>query len=203
MGVSSNPRYLTIQRTFHSISITQPAAGTYNLSSFEFLLRSVRFAHDPARPPVSRYSARVLVTASDSLLTSQPAATRIDVSIANFSPVVFIEGRTSATVEMGDGQTVVQLLRAAQQTTVLEDTAVINSVSIILTNPIGESESITIDPSSLPATITVVETGVSILLIGPATPAEFTSALTSVILNYTYPAMESILQGDTPNFTRR
>jgi len=205
LGVSTNPRYLSIQRTFHSISITQPAAGTYDLSSFQFLLRNVRFAHDPVRPPVSRYSAYILVTASDSQLTSQPAMTRIDVSITNFSPAVRIEGLTSGSVEMRDGQTSVQLLRAAQQTTVLEDTAVINSVSIILTNPVDGSESISIlDTSSLPAAITVIETGVSVLLIGPATPEEFTSALTSATLSYSYPAMESILQGEIPpDFTRR
>ena len=202
--MSANPRILTLQRTLHSIRITQPEAGIYGRSSFEFLLRNIRFAHDPVRPPVNEYSAYVRVIASDGQLTSEAAFTKIDVSISNFRPIIFIEGQTNVSVQMSDGQSRIELLRAGEQTTILEDTAVINSISIILVNPSHSNERISIAIPNIPDDIEIVSTGgSSILLVGPASPMDFTLALTNAILYYDYPPMESILQGDVPDFTTR
>lgn len=201
--MSANPRELTLQRSLHSIRITQPESGTYNGSSFEFLLRNIRFAHDPVRPPVDTYSAFVRVTSSDGQLTSEAAFARIDVSISNFNPIIFINGQTNASVEMSDGQTRLELLRAGEQTTILEDTAIVSSVAIILVNPSHPSERISISIPDIPDNMEVVSTGSSIVLVGPASTMDFTLALTGATLYFEYPPMDSILQGEVPDFTTR
>lgn len=176
---------------------------TYNHSHFEFLLRDIRFTHDPVRPPVDQYSAYVQVTASDRQLTSETATTRVDISVANFDPIIFIDGQTDVSVEMRDGMPVVELLRSMQPITVLEDTPTISRVSIILTNSQHSDERISISSPNLPANIEIISTDMSILLVGPASPQDFSMALSEAVLQYHYPRMDSILQGDEPNFTPR
>lgn len=204
LGVSVDPSILTFQRTRHNIRISQHTSGIYTHSNFEFLLTNIRFAHDPVRPPVDQYAAYVLVTASDGQLRSEVATTRIDVSISNVAPTVLFGGQTNTSVEMVDGQARISVLASGQLITVFEDTSVITSVSIILTNPSHSNEQITISIPNLPAGITVINNGgSSIILAGPASPVDFSQVLTDATLYYNYPPMESILQGEVPDLTTR
>lgn len=212
LGLSVDPAILTVQKNRHSILVTQSAAeeeegegGVFSAQDFEYVLRNVRFAHDPERPLVDSYSATVSVLVGDGLLTSNTAVTTIDVTVSNTPPAVFINGETTASAVMADGEgSGISLFQPDTYVELFEDTSTIEEVLIRLTNPSHVEEGIGLSPpSDLPDGITVVNNGSVVVLTGPATPTVFSRVLTDSTLYYRYPAMESILGGDRPVFTTR
>lgn len=205
LGVSVDPEIVTAVKTRHSIVMSQPAAaGSVSRQDFEFLLRSVRFAHDPQRPlSVEQYSATVTVTASDGELMSEPAFTEIEVSVTNLPPSVLISSPASAV--MSDGETSIPLFQPGTDISVFEDTTIIRNVSITLTNPRHSKEQLLIElAADTSSDISLSNsTRTNILLTGPASPSNFSQALTDARISFLYPPMESILQGDVPDFTPR
>ena len=202
LGVSVDPTIITIQKTRHSIRISQATDASVSRQDFEYLLRSVQFAHDPERPPVDRYSVLISVTADDGSFISEIAFNRIEILVFNIGPIVLFGGLTDVTMMMADGEVEVPLLPSGTVVSLFEDTTTIQNVSITLTNP-RESDEVYISPVNLPSTITVTSDGVKIVLRGPASPADFSQFLTDASIYYRYPPMESILRGDIPEFTTR
>lgn len=204
LGVSVDTSIITIQKSRRSIRISQVAGtGSFTHQDFEYLLRNVRFAHDPLRPDVEIYTAIVSVSVHDGVFTSTTAVTSINVLVANTPPAVLIDGMSDASAVMADGQPAIALFRSGTTLTLFEDTAVVQSVSITLTNPSHSEEQIQLSPLNVPSTITVSGDETSIVLTGPASPADFSQALTDSTLSYHYPPMESILGGERPDFTTR
>jgi hypothetical protein len=202
--VSTDPSILTIQKSRHSIRISQVVeTGFFSHQDFEYLLRSIRYAHDPVRPPVERYTAFFSVSAYDGVFTSVPAVTIVDVLVVNTPPAVLINGASNASAVMADGEATIKLLDSGTIVTLFEDSTVIREVSITLTNPSHSEELIQLSPINVPSSISVLNNGSEVVLIGPATPVEFSQALTDSTLFYQYPPMESILQGNRPHFTPR
>lgn len=207
-----DPSLLTLQKTRYSIAISQTPTGSFSRQDFEYLLRLIRFAHDPVRPEVDQYSAQVGVSASDGEFTSELAFTTIDVSVTNLAPSVLADGLSSADLQVKDGESEVPLLPATMRVSVFEDSQVIEEVTITHTNPhhtvnpghSGEGLRIAVDsaPSSS-INVTVGPDGHTISLRGPASPLEFSQLLTDATIYYIYPAMDSILQGDRPDFDTR
>lgn len=205
LGVSVDPSVLTVQKNRHSILVTQTIeGGVFSAQDFEYVLRNTRFAHDPERPLVDLYSASVAVSVTDGLFTSNVAVTTIDISVTNTPPAVFINGETTTRAVMADGEGSIPLFQPDTFVELFEDTSTIEEVLISLTNPSHIDEGVSLSPpSNLPDGITVTNNGSVIILTGPATPTEFSQALTDSALYYQYPAMESILGGDRPDFTTR
>ncbi len=206
LGISVDPTIINVQKTRYNLRFSQTSSGIFSGQDFEFLLRSVRFAHDPIRPLVDRYSASVSVTAYDETFVSRIAYTDIDVSVFNIPPMVLIDGITDVSAVMTDGEPTISLLRSGVTVTVFEDTTTVERVSITLTNPSHNDEQILISaplPSNFPSSISISSSAGTISFTGPATPADFSQALTDVTILYRYPPMESILQGDEPIFTTR
>lgn len=205
--MSVDPNFLTIQKTRYSILVSQATGGSYSKQHFEYILRSIRFAHDPTRPQVEQYTAFVTVSVFDGLFRSEPAGTRVEVFVSNFAPTVLINGQTNSTTVMRDGVPTIPLFQSGTAITrveVLEDSLVIQSVSIILTNPSHSDEQIRLSGSNIPETITVNMTNRDIIILtGPATPANFSQALSDSTIYYKYPPMSSILEGDRPDFSTR
>lgn len=197
--MSADATVLTLQKTRYSIRISQAVAGSSSHQDFEYLLRSVRYAHDPLRPSVDQYSAYVSVSVSDGALTSLVAITTIDVFVTNTPPVVFIDGERNVSAVMLDGEMEIRLDGVV---TLFDDSTRIQQVSMTLTNPSHSDEQIRISPANITG-FTVVSEPNRIVLIGPATPAEFSLVLTESTFYYEYPPMDSILMGDRPDFTTR
>lgn len=188
----------------HSIRISQVAGtGSFSQQDFQDLLRNIRFAHDPLRPSVEQYTAFVSVSVHDGVFTSTVAVTSIDVFIVNTPPAVLINGASNASAVMVDGEAVITLFRSGTIVTLFEDSAVIQQVSITLTNPSHSDERIQLSPLNVPSTISIAGDESRIMLTGPASPVDFSQALTDSTLHYQYPPMESILGGDQPDFTTR
>lgn len=183
--------------------MSQTSAGSFSSQDFEYLLRLIRYAHDPERPDVDQYSAHVSVSVDDGEFRSEVAVTRIDVSVTNTPPSVFINSQTSASAVMSDGEPIIRLLPAGSMAMLLEDSDIIEEVSIALTNPSHSGEQIRMATTNTPASINVSAAGNTVTLQGPASPADFSQTLTESIIYYEYPPMESILQGDVPEFTTR
>ena len=203
LGASVDPSILTVQKTRHRIRISQAGTGSFSHGDFEYLLRSIRFAHDPVRPTVEQYEAFISVSVHDGVFTSIEAVTSVDVFIVNTPPAVLIDGANEASAVMADGEVAIVLLQSGTIVTLFEDSTVIQRVSIMVTNPSHNDEEIRFSPMNVPSNISIVSSGRSVVLNGPASPAEFSQALTDSTLYYRYPAMESILGGDRPEFTPR
>lgn len=203
LGVSVDPSLLTIQKTRRTIVISQTSAGSLTKQDFEYVLRLIRFAHDPMRPNVDQYSAYVSVSVDDGEFRSEPAFTRIDVFITNMPPSILVNGQTNASAVMSDGEPVISLLPAGSMVTLFEDSTTVEEVSITLTNPGHSSEEIRISVDNIPNSINVTADGTTIVLRGPASPVDFDQLLTESTIYYDYPPMASILQGDRPEFTTR
>ena len=170
---------------------------------FEYLLRNIRFAHDQSRPDTTQYLSFVSVTVSDGIFTSPVATTQITVSVINQAPQVLIAGANSFDLIMRDGDASLSLTPA--EISIIEDSSVIDSVSIELTNPQHPEERLALNTSSLPASISaaISDDGLTITLTGPASPGDFEQAALSPLVVYSYSPMSSILQGDIPNFMQR
>lgn len=200
--MSVDASIITVQKSRHSIRISQVAeTGIFSHQHFEYLLRSIRYAHDPLRPSVEQYTASVSVSVHDGVFISVMAVTSIDVFIANTPPTVLLNGARNASAAMADGEATIPLLPFGA--TLFEDSTIIQQVLITLTNPSHSAEQIRFSELNVPASINVTSDESSIVLTGPATPADFSQALTDSGLYYVYPPMESILSGDRPEFTPR
>ena len=200
---STNPLYLTVARSRTRIEVTQTEDGRYGFSDFEMVLRNIHFVHDPARPPtdVTEYEAFVSISANDGELTSEVAVSRIVVSISNLPPMVLLDNRTTTEVIMRDGEPVVQVLQVS--TDLIEDSDTISQITLTLTNPLHPNEQIYASGGYISPLITIMNGSNSVTLLGPASLSEFVDALNNVQVYYNYPPMESILQGDRPDFTPR
>lgn len=199
---SSTPGVLTVVGSGDSIRLLQTTSGDIPTSNFEYVLRNIRFAHGPSRPDKD-YTAFIRVTANDGQFGSEVATTRIDVQVSNQAPRVEINDQNIFQVVMQDGDERIPLLPNASSISVIEDSRIINSLSIILVNPAHSDEQIMYNVSDLPSSLTFYINGQSFILNGTATPTEYIDALASLSLEYYYPPMESILQGDIPDFTPR
>ena len=201
---SDDPEVITIinTRMGDRIQLLQSASGNHPASSFEYMLRSIRFAHGTSRP-AGNYTAFIHVTASDGLLESEVASTQIDVQVLNQAPLVLLDNQTSFELFMRDGQVFLPLLQDTASISIMEDSSIISSLSIRLVNPAHSDERIRLDLSNIPDTMTYEIDHQTLILNGPATPTEFIEAINSLSLEYHYPPMESILQGDVPDFTPR
>ena len=101
---------------------------------------------------------------------------------------------------MGDGS---PSLPVSSKPTILEDTAILSSLSISLTNPQDptSSENISLSPSSLPAGIALSRAdGWAVELSGEASADSYAAVLSTVV--YSYSRMEGILENE-PDFTPR
>ncbi len=177
---------------------------------FEFLLRQVEFVHDTTRPSTNQYSALVRVSVSDGVFTSVDSFTHVTVTVDNQPPRLTINGQDTQTLTLLDGMDIYDFVpRGVVQ--ILEDSNTISSISIELTNPQHSEERLLLNTVSLPDTISgsVSEDGLTITLTGPASPMEFAQVLLdnggrpNPLLQYNYPPLSSILQGDVPDFTQR
>ena len=167
-------------------------------------MRNIRFAHDPARPPtdIAAYEASVLVSVSDGMQTSSVATSQITVTITNLPPAILLGNDTTAEVVMRDSEPVIQVLQVGVD--IIEDSDTISHITLTLTNPVHDSEQIfAVNGGSVSPSITVTNDTNSVTLTGPASQLEFIDALNRVEISYNYPAMDSILQGDVPDFTPR
>ena len=166
-------------------------------------MRSIRFVHDPRRPSadVTGYEASVRVSVSDGELTSEVALSRIEVTIANLPPVVTLGNSTTGEIIMQDGKPVIQVVQVGAD--IIEDSDTILRVTLMLTNPFHASEQLYALRGNVSPFITVQNGSNSVTLQGPASVPEFINALNSIEVLYSYPPMESILQGDIPDFTPR
>lgn len=202
-SIPTSPLFLTVNRSATSIQVIQPQDGGYTFSDFEYVLRNIRFAHGPIRPPseISEYEAVVRVAANDGEHTSEIAVSRIIVTITN-SPSVILFGNDSTTeIVMRDGQPVVRVLQV--DANIIEDSDIISHITLTLTNPSHENERLYALGGSASSSISITNGSNSVTLTGPASPLEFAEALNNTDIFYSYPPMESILQGDVPDFTPR
>jgi hypothetical protein len=167
-------------------------------------LRNIRFAHDLERPApeVTAYEAYVQVSASDGQLSSDVAVSQIVVSIINTPPMVVFGNDTSTEVVMRDGEPIISALQVGVD--IVEDSEIISQVTLTLTNPSHQDERLyAIRGINVSSSITVTNDSSSVTLQGPASLVEFIDALHNIELYYSYPPMDSILQGDIPDFTPR
>ena len=203
LSESTNPLYLTVTRSPTRIEVTQTEDGSYGFSDFETVLRNIRFVHDPARPPtdVTEYEAYVAISADDGELLSDIAVSRIVVSISNLPPMVLLNNMTMTEVVMRDGEPVIQVLQVSAD--IIEDSDTISQVTLTLTNPLHPNERIYASGGYVSPLITIINGSDSVTLMGPASLSEFVDALNNIQVYYNYPPMESILQGDRPDFTPR
>ena len=200
---STNPRYLTVTRSPTRIEVAQLQDGSHDFGDFEMVLRDIRFVHDPVRPPteVTEYEAFVSVSASDGELTSDIAVSRIVVSVRNLPPIVVLGNSTATEVVMQDGQPVIPVLQVGAD--IIEDSDTISQVILTLNNPFHQDERIYSSGGYVSPSITVTNGSNSVTLSGPASLLDFVEALNNIQVLYSYPPMESILQGDVPDFTPR
>ena len=196
-----SPGELSIERSNTTLYFTSQDLSVDRMM-FEYLLRNIRFVHDPSRP-ASQYLSLVRVTVSDGLFTSPVVATHITVSVVNQASRVQIAGADSVAMTMRDGEGSLSLTPA--EISITEDSSMVASMSIELTNPQHPDERLTLNTSSLPTSLSaaISEDGLTITLTGPASPRVFEQAASMPLVGYSYPPMSSILQGDIPNFMQR
>lgn len=195
---------ITITRSRTRLHFYQPHDGVHTFSDFEYVLRNVRFVHDLERPApdITEYEAYVQVSASDGQRSSEVAVSQVVVSVTNAPPmVVFDNNDTTTEVVMRDGEPVIPVLQIGVD--IVEDTETISRVTLILTNPSHENERLYAIRGNVSSSITVTNDSSSVTLQGPASRVEFIDALYNIEVQYSYPPMESILQGDIPDFTPR
>ena len=204
LGISADSGVLTIQKSRHSIVISQAPSGTFSAHQFAYVLRDIRFAHDPVRPPVDQYSAYVSVSAYDGVFPSPLAFTRVDVFIVNIAPSVLINGQTNTGAMMFDGDIRIPIFQS-DNVLILEDSLTIQEVSITLTNPADVDERLLVSPPPThPTNNYVTSNGATVILFtGPASPADFSQALTETTILFEYPPMQSILQAERINLEDR
>lgn len=202
-AVPTRSLFITITRSATRLHFFQPQDGIHTFSDFEHILRNIRFAHDPERPApdIAEYEAYVRVSASDGELSSEVAVTQIAVSIVNTPPIVLFGNDTMTEVVMQDGEPVIQVLQVGAD--IVEDSETISQVTLALMNPSHENERLYAIRGNVSSSITITNGSSSITLQGPASRVEFIDALHNIEVYYSYPPMESILQGDVPDFTPR
>ncbi len=191
-------------RSQNFFSFTSPSQ-TMEREIFEYYLRNVNFIHDNTRPPTNQYSAYVRVHASDGTFTSDDSFTNVIITVDNQPPTLTISGQDSQENTLFDGMDIFALAPQGNMSAT-EDSGVIGSVSIELTNPQHPDERLFLSSIALPGSISgsVSADGRTITLTGPATASLFAEVLSYTgLLEYSYPAYASILQGDTPDFTQR
>ncbi len=177
---------------------------------FEFLLQQVHFIHDTTRPSTNEYSALVRVSVSDGVFTSNDSFTHVTVTVDNQPPRLTINGQETQTITLLDGMDIYDFVPVGV-VQILEDSNTISSISIELTNPQHSEERLLLNAANLPDSIngSLSEDGLTITLTGPASPMEFAQVLMDngggpdPLLQYSYPPLDSILQGDVPDFTQR
>ena len=123
--------------------------------------------------------------------------------VSNVAPSLSVSSQTSASAEMRDGEGEITLLPQRSMFMFLEDSDSIAEVSITLGNFNHSEERISFYTNATLGSINVTSSGRTVLLSGPASPGAFDQLLTEGTILYHYPAMESILQGDRPEFTTR
>ncbi len=190
----------------YSIVISQGPSGTFSAQQFAYMLRNIRFAHDPMRPLMDQYAAYISVSVYDGSFSSPLAFTRVDVFITNIPPTVLIGGRTSTSVLMFDGDTEVRIFQQEDSLMLLEDTLTIQEVSVTLTNPADSEERLRVSPpTNIPGNISITSiNGTTVLFTGPASPVDFSQALTETVIFHEYLPMQGILQGEgVPNLEDR
>ena len=202
-AVPTRSLFLTITRSATRLHIFQPRDGVHTFNDFEYVLRNIRFAHDPERPAldITQYEAYVRVSASDGELDSEMAVSQIIVGIINTPPMVVFGNDSMAEIVMRDGEPVIPVLQLGAD--IVEDSDTISQVTLTLTNPLHENERLYAVRGNISASITITNGSSSITLQGPASRVEFIDALHNIEVYYSYPPMESILQGDVPDFTPR
>ena len=190
-------------RSATRLHIFQPQDGVHTFSDFEHILRNIRFVHDPVRPApdITEYEAYVRVSASDGELDSEVATSRIVVSVTNTPPAVVFGNDTMTEIVMQDGEPLIQVIQVGVD--IVEDSDTISQVTLTLTNSVHEDEQLYAFRGNVSSSITVTNGSRSITLRGPASRVEFIETLHNIEVYYIYPAMESILQGDEPDFTPR
>ena len=163
----------------------------------------MRFAHDVERPApdITEYEAYFRVSASDGQLSSEVAVSQIVVGISNTPPMVMFGNDTTTEVVMRDGEPVIPVLQVGAD--IVEDSETISRVTLTLTNAVHETERLYAIRGNVSSSITITNDSSSVTLQGPASLVEFIDALHNIEVYYSYPPMESILQGDVPNFTPR
>ena len=203
-AVPTRSHVITITRSATRLHFFQPQDGVHTIGDFEYILRNVRFAHDLERPApdVSEYEAYVQVSANDGQLSSEVAASQITVSIVNTPPMVVFGNDTTTEVVMRDGEPVIPALQVGVD--IVEDSETISRVTLTLTNPSHQDERLyAIRGINVSSSISITNDSSSVTLQGPASLVEFIDALHNIEVYYSYPPMDSILQGEIPDFTPR
>ena len=202
-AVPTRSLFITITRSATRIQLFQPQDGVHSFSDFEYVLRNIRFAHDVERPvpDITEYEAYVRVSASDGQLSSEVAVSQIVVGISNTPPMVMFGNDTTTEVVMRDGEPVIPVLQVGAD--IVEDSETISRVTLTLTNAVHETERLYAIRGNVSSSITITNDSSSVTLQGPASLVEFIDALHNIEVYYSYPPMESILQGDVPDFTPR
>ncbi len=193
-----------LSRSQNFLSFTSPNL-TLEREIFEYFLRNVHFSHGSTRPSTNQYSAYVRVTVSDGTFSSVDSFTFVTVSVQNQPPSLTIGGQDSQEYTLNDGMDIFALAPQGI-VSITEDSGNISSVSIELTNSQDSDERLLLSSAGLPASITgtVSEDGLTVTLTGPASASQFAQVLAdSGLLEYSYPAYSSILQGAVPDFTQR
>ena len=206
--MSTDPYVLTVQRAPQSIVISQAPSGSLSGENFAYILRRIVYSHSTIRPLPGQYFGSVSVSAFDGNLTSQVAVTTITLNVNNGRSSVLINEQArpgvASMTTVFDGETTIPILEPDDVIQVMDDTSVIQEVSITLTNPADSGERLVPSlPTDLPPRISVGGSGTRIVFTGPATPQDFSTALTDTTIQYQNPAMDSILQGERPSFDTR
>ena len=203
-AVPTMSHVVTITRSATRLHFFQPQDGVHTISDFEYILRNIRFAHDLERPApdISQYEAYIQVSASDGEFSSEVAVSQIVVSIINTPPMVVFGNDTTTEIVMRDGEPVILALQVGVD--IVEDSETISRVTLTLTNPSHQDEQLyAIRGINVSSSISVTNDSSSVTLQGPASLVEFIDALHNIEVYYSYPPMDSILQGEVPDFTPR
>ena len=202
-AVPTRSLFITVTRSATRLHFFQPQDGVHTFSNFEYVLRNIRFAHDLERPTpdITEYEVYVRVSASDGELSSEVAVSQIVVNIVNTPPMVLFGNDTMTEVVVRDGEPVIPVLQVGAD--IIEDSETISQVTLTLSNAMHEDERLYAIRGNVSSLITVTNDSTSITLQGPASLVEFIDALHNIEIYYSYPPMESILQGDVPDFTPR
>ena len=203
-AVPTMSHVVTITRSATRLHFFQPQDGVHTISDFEYILRNIRFAHDLERPApdISQYEAYIQVSASDGQFSSEVATSQIVVSIINTPPMVVFGNDTITEIVMRDGEPVILALQVGID--IVEDSETISRVTLTLTNPSHQDEQLyAIRGINVSSSISITNDSSSVTLQGPAPLVEFIDALHNIEVYYSYPPMDSILQGEVPDFTPR
>ena len=185
---------LNVEYSPDNHSIVLSASESSNFASFESALSSVLYFNEADEPqePLTRV---IHVTAFDGDLLSTPVIATVTIILINDPPLLILGGTGDYLVEFVEDEGPVLLTSDSQFQLSDSDSQQLQNATIVLLDvPDANNESIQFD-TQIPNTLVVTSTPHTILVEGPATPADFATVFRAVNYN-------NVLQNPTTS-TRR